>query len=563
MMDEAVGVRRLPVCGLLLCAGMLSALSGCAHESDPSGSGPAGDSEATPAESSSSSQPGANQPGANQPGDDGPATSQPVPADGKPPVVDRRPQPLLDGWPQPAAALLLSGEQHGYLEPCGCTETQSGGVSRRYDLVRQLKQRGWSVAGLDLGGSVRRNRRQNQIKFETLLSAWNAMAYQAVGLGPDELRFGPDYLLSQHAAAAADDAQEVAFVSANVTFYSTPDLGTPARMRKFEVNGVRVAVTGVIGQSVSKSVYPQGAQVEVTFEEPAQAIQAVLPQMRAAKPDLMVLLSFAKMPESRALAEKFPDFDVILTAGGVEDPRGKPQMVGQTWLIDVGHKGKSVGVLGVFPDAQPRLRFELVDLDKQRFADSESMVELMKFYQERLRDERIVLTELPIQPPGGGDARYVGAQACGECHTRAYEKWKATPHAHAYESLKQAHGGFSDHVLNRVFDPECLACHVTGWAPQRVLRFRSGFINREFLEDELKQKHSKQLQGQQCESCHGPGSRHIELIAADQIKQAAAQVRVTLKTAQEKTCIGCHDLDNSPHFEFDTYWKQVAHPWRD
>lgn len=555
MMDETVGVRGRLFGGLLVCAGMLSAFPGCTRDADQSGSSrPRG---SVPAASAAG----------KQPVDDGQISPQPAPSDGHPAVADRPPDPLLEGWPKPAAALLLSGEQHGYLEPCGCTETQSGGVSRRHDLVRQLKERGWSVAGLDLGGSVRRNRRQNQIKFETLLSAWNTMAYQAVGLGPDELRFGPDYLLSQHAAAADDAAQEVAqevaFVSANVTFYSTADLGTPARMRQFEVNGVRVAVTGIIGQTVSKSVYPQGSQVEVTFAEPAQAIQAVLPKMRAAKPDLMVLLSFAKMQESQALAERFPEFDVILTAGGVEDPRGKPQVIGNTWLIDVGHKGKSVGVLGVFPDAQPRLRFELVDLDKQRFTDSEAMVELMTFYQERLRDERIVLTELPIDPPGGGGARYVGAKACGECHTQAYEKWKSTPHAHAYESLKQAHGGFSDHVLNRVFDPECLACHVTGWAPQRVLRFRSGFVNSEFLEDELQQTHSKQLQGQQCESCHGPGSRHIELIAADQIKQAAAQVRVTLKTAKEKTCIGCHDLDNSPHFQFEKYWEQVAHPGRD
>ena len=56
------------------------------------------------------------------------------------------PKPLLDGWEVPAAALLLTGEQHGYFEPCGCTLGQSGGMTRRASLVRQLEARGWKVA---------------------------------------------------------------------------------------------------------------------------------------------------------------------------------------------------------------------------------------------------------------------------------------------------------------------------------------------------------------------------------------------------------------------------------
>ena len=30
-------------------------------------------------------------------------------------------------------ALLLSGESHGYLQPCGCSEPQKGGLARRYN----------------------------------------------------------------------------------------------------------------------------------------------------------------------------------------------------------------------------------------------------------------------------------------------------------------------------------------------------------------------------------------------------------------------------------------------
>ena len=66
-----------------------------------------------------------------------------------------QPEPLLADWKSPAAVLLLTGEQHGYLEPCGCSIDQLGGMARRADLVRILtKERKWPVAGLDVPTSL-------------------------------------------------------------------------------------------------------------------------------------------------------------------------------------------------------------------------------------------------------------------------------------------------------------------------------------------------------------------------------------------------------------------------
>ena len=165
---------------------------------------------------------------------------------------------------------------------------------------------------------------------------------------------------------------------------------------------------------------------------------------------------------------------------------------------------------------------------------------------EALKDSQLAETEPALQHPSG--AKFVGAEKCGECHTKAFEKWSETGHASAFDSLREGRRG-----IPRMFDPECLSCHVTGWHPQQVLRYDSGYIN---------EKLSAHLLGNQCENCHGPGSKHIELIENDDIAAARKLVKVTLKQAQT-FCYECHDLDNSPHFVFEEYWPKVAHPGLD
>ena len=51
--------------------------------------------------------------------------------------------PIFEGWTRPQAALVITGEQLGYMEPCGCAglENQKGGLSRRYTLFEQLRPR--------------------------------------------------------------------------------------------------------------------------------------------------------------------------------------------------------------------------------------------------------------------------------------------------------------------------------------------------------------------------------------------------------------------------------------
>ena len=352
--------------------------------------------------------------------DEKPTSEGKLTGDAKQAPTDQ-PEPLLPDWKSPAAVLLLTGEQHGYLEPCGCSIHQLGGMARRADLVRILtEERKWSVAGLDVGGTPKRNRRQDEIKYLALFDAFKTLKYGAVALGLEELKFGADFLLQQQVADPEEAKQAVALVSANVALYDPPIEGWPLASRIVQVGAVKVGVTAIVGVSLREHVAPVGAMSNITIRDPAEALPAAIEALHAEQPDFLVLLSHGSTEEAKQLAEKFPVFRIVLTAGGPEEPDKKPVVVGKTWVVQAGHKGKRVGVLGYFPDdANEPFRYDLVTLDDVRFKNDPRMRELMKTYQQQLLDEAIsTADELQFKHPSGHV--FVGAEKCGECHTKAF-----------------------------------------------------------------------------------------------------------------------------------------------
>ncbi len=473
------------------------------------------------------------------------------------------PAPLLEGWKEPAAAIIVTGEQYGYMEPCGCSENQSGGISRRADLFRQIHEKQWPVTAIDLGGVVKRDRQQSQIKYAKLIEAMKWMDYKVMGIAKQELRLGPAFLLSQHMPNPDTPDENLELIGTNSVFFDSPEFEVPVRWKAIEVGDVTIGVISILGESFQNEIVPSGASVDFSFRDVEEFVRPALEQLQDRSCELIVLLANMNLDESRTLIEKYRDFDVVVSAGGVEDPLYEnPVTLGETLLVTTGHKGKYAGVIGFYPDGEQRLRFELVELNKQRFRDTSEMHDIMRAYQQELQDLQIVQNLVPITHPSGNT--YTGAKVCGECHTKAYAFWKNTPHARAYDSLNTGRKGQEANWISRVHDPECLACHVTGWDPQDVVRYDSGFVDLES---------TAHLVGQQCENCHGPGSQHVELerlwktdrskVELAQVREGRRAMQLNEASAAKQVCFRCHDLDNSPHFDYDEYWKKVRHPFRD
>lgn len=462
--------------------------------------------------------------------------------------------PIFEGWPQPRVALLFTGEIDGFFEPCGCAglDNQLGGLKRRHTLIHRLQDQGWPVVPLDLGGFVRRVGPQAEIKYRYELQSLIEIGYKAIAFGVPELKLGSDPLLY---ILANLDPQTSPIVSANVSLLE-PDSPFSSKYRVVEAGGKRIGITSVLGRKHLPSVENRPY---VIWTDPAEALQKLLPDLKAQKCDLLVLLAHADPDEASALAKEFPEFQMVATTGGAEEPPNHLQQIegAQTKLIEAGHKGMYAIVLGLYDDPQQPIRYQRVPLD-HRFHDSPDMQAMLVKYQEELKNlglEGLGLT--PVNNPAG---EYVGSAVCADCHLEADAVYQTTPHAHAIETLVH---------LNppRHFDPECLSCHVTGWNPQLYFPYTTGYLGL---------KETPHLVGNGCENCHGPGGAHAaaegseEEVGLDELERLRAPLRREVAENEGnregqvfgnvvKMCMECHDLDNSPDFDFQEYWPQVEH----
>ena len=112
---------------------------------------------------------------------------------------------LFAHWPEAGfeGALVISGEQNGYVEPCGCTAGQRGGLARRLDLVDRLRKQGWDLALIDLGSLINDPNThggpiETRIRYSYALKALDLIGYSAVSLSPTDLKLGVAEVLTQY-----------------------------------------------------------------------------------------------------------------------------------------------------------------------------------------------------------------------------------------------------------------------------------------------------------------------------------------------------------------------------
>jgi hypothetical protein len=405
--------------------------------------------------------------------------------------------------------VVAAGDTAGWIVPCGCTTNQSGGLPRRATYLEGLRGEA-KIVLIDVGGAVHGTSPYDRAKLEAILLGETLMGVAAHNLGAAEARFGPAEL------RRLAEKTGVPFLSANACDKSGQSLTEPIRI--VEAAGRRLALVGVLSESF--------ATADVQISSPRQAVLDAL-RGAAGKFDAVIVLAYLPEDELRQLADALPEADAIV--GGPTGQPISPKRVGPVLLTSATHEGKFVARLDApAPGTSDRWQGSIVELTEQYADDAQQKTNIDRFRAELAEadfspEQTSFAKDLPADIPKG--FAIAGTKSCQKCHEEDCQAWRSSKHAGAWKSL----GKKGAHV-----DPDCQRCHTTGYGQP------GGFVSA---------RRSDRLAGVGCESCHGPSLAHVN-----------EPLVHTAYFAQAKNhCTGCHDRENSPKFEYETYWNKIVH----
>jgi hypothetical protein len=394
------------------------------------------------------------------------------------------------------ATLIIGGGTEGYLAPCGCVSPMTGGIKRRATAVKQLRDSRPGAVYLEMGPFAGAQTRQHEIKAETVAEIFNTLKPSAIALGHEDAALGLGVVGSLQRLSGDR------IFSSQIP--SSDAIGWP----QFVAAGPFDA--GAFDPKADEVAPPLG----VTGRDLDQTVEALIADAEAA--DLLPVALFqGDLEQARALAKAHPRLKLI-----VYRHHGTPppdfEFVGETALVTPGEKGKYI-LSVTFKSGRPT-SLRLIALGPENRDDPDA-ARLFAHYQDRVRDDKLLEMLPRVETPG-----FAGSAACQPCHAEAWDVWKGSQHAHALKTLEsQGHER----------DPDCVPCHVV------ALDSAKGFRSRIETPD---------LADVGCESCHGPGADHV-----------AKPMHAKMPKIDEKACVSCHNPENSPAFDFKTYWPKVAH----
>ncbi len=395
--------------------------------------------------------------------------------------------------------VFLTGNILSTLKPCGCTTGQLGGLDRRPAVLSTAPADRRLI--IDTGNFLRQDTPQDRIKLGILLQALTLLEYNLVHFESNDLQ-----LISEMGLMDTLSCETIAPGSSEIG---------PTFERTFTISDRELVV--------------QVATVSVRDFEQTNLSQLFDSQRDTANVILLIVDSAETDFINRIAATN--RVDVIIVPATATEPRIVDRSRKKPLVISVGKFGEYVTrlLLQVKPDNTVAIGFSDIAI-VESYPSDEALVDLYKFYQTLVRDEGL-LDKVPQVPLPDG-LQYTGSKKCQTCHEYEYAQWSTKLHAKAYPTLVKV-----DHQ----YDPECVQCHVIG------LGYETGFKNESSPED---------LRNVGCESCHGPGSQHIESVLTQKNYVSTGQPR--------SKCTDCHTTEHSPKFYGNEkeYFQKIIH-WKE
>jgi len=457
-----------------------------------------------------------------------------------------RPAPAARPEPAPALRIALLSSAAGAIEPCGCVKDMLGGVDHAGAYLRKAGDAPLLVLGagpmLFMDPSSKPERvQQDRWKAEAMSSSLRELGLRAWAPGLNDFALGAAELERMTRGGPALLAANLGGENAGAQ-----------RTAIFTVGGVRVGVVGI-----SRPAHAGKNAEGVIVGDPRAELEKAGKELEAQGVALRVALIALPRGEALRLIEVVPGFQLAVLGkaadqGEANDTPVPPIEVENTLIVEGPNHLQALYVVDWFvkdgrfefvngdsssdakaeldrriaelrerieaaeksaavsradldarrkdlaaaraersaldgksaPPAQSYYRAKLVEVRENLGTDANVKLRLDEYYKRVNEHNRVEFKDKRPPPVADGASSYAGVKACISCHAEEHAFWSKSRHAGAYETLA---------VQHKQFNLDCVGCHVTGYD-------EPGGSTVTFV-DELKDV--------QCETCHGPGSRHI------------------------------------------------------
>jgi hypothetical protein len=453
--------------------------------------------------------------------------------------------------------IVYAADLSGWLEPCGCSANQRGGLARAAAAIARIRAGNPDtvfVAGGDLlfeGPLDPERREQDLARARTVAGALRAMGLAATFLGERDLVAGEAF--ARETGLPFTRSKRIGPVGFGA-LGSVP--GAPVRVAVVHEGGSRAGVERAAearkqGVDLILAAHREGLLDDdanrVVLDAPVPVIQVQGRGQSLARIDVFLAgdrsRGFEILPGPSERAEQL---DLLAARRGeYARRRAAAEATGNGALasalggkiVELEERERAIRATPpqMPPGDRPSIQVSFVPLGDDLPEDKAVRRLLTRHYGEvarmnlaaakaRGRPCPDVATATPSFV-GVDEVPRGGTRDCRNCHPAAFASWEGTPHASAYQTLEKG---------SRQFDLDCVSCHVTGW------KLPGGPCDVASTEGR---------RGVQCEACHGPASLHAVDPPGHIVRDPPAAA-----------CASCHTPEHSTGFEPVSFRKRVVGP---
>lgn len=332
--------------------------------------------------------------------------------------------------PREGFSVAWNYDTSGYLEVCGCSAHQLGGLPRRASKLEALESAG-PVLKIEGAHFFEEAGTFQMMKGKSIIEALDRMDYDAIVIGVREAQQGASELDSLR------DLTDIPFISANVM--SEGKLYA-SELETFSIAGNQVALTAVSQPEFASFELPEGMSVS----DPDTALDAAL--KKAAKADCRIVCLEGDNLWVQSMLKQYAGRADLFLTGDRDDVAASLEFGNTPPVLNNWKLGRYLGFISMDPLEQGGYIASGINLPlEEDIADNEAVLAILEEFKGGLKD---VFSEIM---PFDKDAIYMPPEYCMPCHQDEYDSYINSGHSRARITLEND---------NQLYNLDCIKCHI-------------------------------------------------------------------------------------------------------